>query len=178
MKLIINRLNKYFDQASQEQVEQGLSWYNSAHEQAVVLAEEFNLPLMNVVGVISALSPNNKWERNLKDAGLFLTNPSLETKVCTFMGQRKKALNILQASNLREIKAILNGRKTINFWRNIMFPDQVNDVTVDLWMYRASKLDATVKNYSIIEDAVKQASLSRDVLPHEYQAIVWSVIRN
>ena len=44
-------------------------------------------------------------------------------------------------------------------------------------MYRAAELEATKKNYALIDQATKQAAKINKVLPHEFQAVVWSVIR-
>lgn len=178
MRRLIKRLNAYYDQATDEQIRSGMSWYEQAHGHAKRLAVKHNVPLCIAAGVIAALSPNNKWERNLIDADLFLTTPDLKTKVCTFTGQRVKALDILNgARNGAEVCEILGGKKTVNFYRNIMYPDRVQEVTVDLWMFRAANLPHNAKNFALIEQAVVQASKKKNIQPHQYQAVVWSVIR-
>lgn len=178
MKRVINRLNKLYDQATPEQREHGEKWYAEANRRAQLLSDKYSVPLFKVVGVISALSPNNKWERNMIDAELFLENPSLTTKVCTFFGQRHKALDILNhAETYEQVVEILGGEKTCSFYRNIMAPSWSMSVTVDLWMYRAAKLKHSAKNYKLISEATKVAAQQKGIQPHQYQAIVWSVIR-
>ena len=174
---IEEKLASLLVQATSANYQRGIAWYEVANLHAKALADEFDLPVFKVCGVIAALSPNNKWERNLIDTRLLLANPSLETKVCTFMGQRVKALKILQASKPSEVKAILGGRKTISFYCNIYKFDTSKEVTVDLWMYRIADLKGTAKNYKLIEDAVLTSSAKHEMLPHQLQAIVWSVVR-
>ena len=177
MKMISEKLDLVFSQATPEQVETGIRWYRDAYLTALKLSRKHSIPVMRVIGVIAALSPNNKWERNIKDTESFLKSPSLETKVCTFMGQRVKALAILKANSSSEIREILSGRKTVSFFDNMLKHDQAHKVTVDLWMYRMSDLKATRRNYEAISQAVIELSAKHKVLPHQFQAIVWSVVR-
>lgn len=177
-KQIETKLVELLAQSTPENYQRGLAWYEVAHLHAQALSDEFELPLFKVCGVIAALSPNNKWERNLIDTRLFLANPSLDTKVCTFLGQRKKALRILlDASKPSEVKAILGGRKTISFYSNIYKFNTSKEVTVDLWMFRIGELKKAKKNYEVISDAVLEVSQENNMLPHQLQAIVWSVVR-
>ena len=66
------------------------TWYDDALVAAVAIAESTALPISTVVGVIAALSPNNRWERNLVDAEnvcrTFVADPesAASVKVCTY----------------------------------------------------------------------------------------------
>jgi hypothetical protein len=171
------KLKRLFNKALPEHKERGLEWYLMANIAARDLAHKFDRPLQQVVGVIAALSPNNAWERNLVDAELFLANPSLETKVCTFKQNRRKALYILMLDDVHLISDILNGRKTQSFYHNILYPYTSQAVTVDLWMYRIAGLKSGIKSYRLIEQAVLDASAELKVLPHQLQAVAWTVVR-
>src|ERR1051326_4561931 len=46
----------------------GFAWYGQAREQARSLASEFGISLKTACDVIAALSPNNRWTRNVADA--------------------------------------------------------------------------------------------------------------
>lgn len=177
MKRLINRINKLYYQATKEQHNNNVNWYAVANYHAQKLSDKFNVDMFIVVGVLAALSPNNKWQRNLIDAELFLEKPSLTTKVCTFFGQRHKALAIMQAKDVQEVRQILGGQKTQNFYENILFPHYSYAVTVDTWMYRAAKLPPSKKNFELIANAVTEAARQQQLMPHQYQAVVWSVIR-
>ena len=56
-----------FQKASQEETSHGLEWYSNAHYTCNRMAIKYDLPLRIVVGVCAALSPTNRWERNLID---------------------------------------------------------------------------------------------------------------
>lgn len=178
-------IKDYLSRASETQQVTGESWYWLAHAHAVELAEKHNVALVKVCGIIAALSPNNKWERNLYDTDLFLDKPSLDTKVCTFTANRIKALAIynLESSgdDLQDaavIMSILGGRKTRSFFDNIYHPLASLRVTVDLWMYRVFDCKASDKNYTDIELAVLEHCRDTGETPHVVQAVLWSVIRD
>jgi hypothetical protein len=122
--------------ASQADILAGLDWYKRAHKLGVRLIHAYaGLTLGQAVGVIAALSPNNKWTRNCVDAEAMIkawhvgADP-LSVKVCTFNPNKVKAAAILAltAEDLETdtIAPILNGRKVVAFYRSIMGdPDAV-----------------------------------------------------
>jgi hypothetical protein len=54
--------------AKPSEIYDGLSWYINANKDCQEIADKFKIPLHIVVGVLSALSPNNKYERNVQNA--------------------------------------------------------------------------------------------------------------
>ena len=119
--------------ASQADIEAGIEWYARAHRLASRLSDAYDLSLGQAVGVIAALSPNNRWERNCADAEAMIkawhhgSDPSL-VKVCTFNTNKAKASAILDLADPSSINiaAILNGRKVSAFFLSIMGdPDAV-----------------------------------------------------
>ena len=124
--------------ASQADILAGLDWYKRAHTLGVRLIHAYNgLTLGQAVGVIAALSPNNKWTRNCTDAEAMIkawhmgADP-MGVKVCTFNPNKAKAAAILALSDAEAtgdadaIASILNGRKVVAFYRSIMGdPDAV-----------------------------------------------------
>jgi hypothetical protein len=83
--------------ASQADIVSGLHWYQRAHDLAVKFIHEYDgLTMGQAVGVIAALSPNNKWERNCIDAEAMIKTWSIGgdynmIKVCTFNPNKRKA---------------------------------------------------------------------------------------
>jgi len=122
--------------ASQGDILAGVDWYNRAHKLGVRLIHAYDgLTLGQAVGVIAALSPNNKWVRNCVDAESMIkawhygADP-ISVKVCTYNPNKAKAAAILAltADDLETdtITEILNGRKVVAFYRSIMGdPDAV-----------------------------------------------------
>ena len=169
---------QHFNNSDEHNLNVGLSWYERAHNECLLLSQVFELPLSKVVGVVSALSPNNKWKRNLFDTWNFLDKPSLETKVCTFLTQRKKALAILNSDGSdNSILAILKGNKTCNFYNNILHYKDSDVVTVDTWAYRSVNLKQSAKNFRLTELAYKEVAQDLNLRPHQLQAVVWGVVR-
>ena len=102
------------------------TWYETARGAAIAIADATGLELDTVVGVIAALSPTNKWERNLVDAEnvcrTYVADPesAASVKVCTYGNNLKKAIKVLECEELEEIPTILNGRKITAFFHCIM----------------------------------------------------------
>lgn len=169
---------KHFESSSHHNLNEGLTWYARAFNECLLLSQVFEIPIGKVVGVLASLSPNNKWQRNIHDTWKFLEKPHLNTKVCTFKGQRRKALNILSCIGTDEsIKEILKGPKTCNFFENILHYNTSQLVTVDMWAYRSVNLEPTVKNFELTVNAYKEAATQLKLQPHQVQAVVWGVVR-
>ena len=64
-----------------------------------MIANQYGLNVETVAGVVSALSPNNKWDINIIDAENLIRAYLFEIeypKVCTFGTQRDKAIMMLE----------------------------------------------------------------------------------
>jgi hypothetical protein len=109
------------------------------HDLGVKLIHEYDgLTMGQAVGVIAALSPNNKWERNCIDAEAMIKTWAIGgdydmIKVCTFNPNKAKAVAILsldmESVDTEAIPNILNGQKVVAFYRSIM--GDKNAVCVD-----------------------------------------------
>jgi hypothetical protein len=116
----------YF-QATNLEVMNGERWYEDARFAAANLADQYSLPLHSVAGVIAALSPSNRWERNLIDAEnlckLYTMGGDLDSlKVSTYNANKTKAIQILQNHAPLDI---LGGLKVRAFFECIMGADSV-----------------------------------------------------
>jgi hypothetical protein len=123
--------------ASQADIIEGLYWYKRASDLALRFIQAYEgLTMGQAVGVIAALSPNNKWERNCIDAEAMIKTWSIggdynAIKVCTFNKNKQKAIAILSLESVdtEAIAGILNGQKVVAFYRCIM--GDKNAVCVD-----------------------------------------------
>ena len=133
--------------------------------------------------MVSALSPRNKWERNLHDTRQVLDalrhniHPE-KIKVCTFNSNKYKAFAI--GAGLREIKD--DSRKTYSFLQNIVNLDP-NYVTIDVWHLRACfgktmETGLTKKRYDDIANITIREAKKRGLFGYQYQAIIWECIRD
>ena len=175
------------DLASVAEQSEGLSWYQRANLAAVRLADQYEISIDTAAGVIAALSPRNKWERNLIDAENIIAafkaagyDACEEVKVCTFGANKKKALDILLYSATGElIKEILSGPKLQEFFACIIGED---DVCIDGHAYSIWFGDrVTLANVPSIGKKLR-AEIKKDYLAvakknnltgYEVQAITW-----
>lgn len=116
----------------------GTAWYPIAHCAALSLADAYEVTECQAIGVIAALSPRNRWERNVADAEALIaayvaggSAQALETKVCTFGANKLKAISILEAIDPTsdEVRAILSGPKLQEFYTCIL--GQHSEVCID-----------------------------------------------
>lgn len=175
---MITTLLQLFSKASSEDIDHGLRWYRDANKICVRLANKHRLPLYKVVGVLSALSPRNKWERNIKDTESVILH-GMNASVCTFNANKEKAVRILEALTPAEVETILNGRKVKSFFTNILLHDVPSTVTVDVWAMRSVGLNRAPNKtlYNQVEEAYKELGEIIGIKPHEAQAVIWSVVR-
>ena len=189
----IKNILAMYMQASPVDTQEGTVWYNNAYQICWALSDKYNLPLSTVVGVVSALSPNNKWDRNIFDAENIIHAYCMGydyPKVCTFTGNKDKAITILECEidSSENICAILKGNKTIAFFRGIYTNGQCDEITVDghafnilRGMYTSLNEVPAISNklYKAVSDAYKEAAETINNLEGtkysaaQIQAITW-----
>ncbi len=172
---------------------EGLDWYDRAFKAAKDISKVTGVNVNRVAGVIAALSPNNRWERNLTDAEtvckVFVNGDVedvMQVKVCTYKKMLEKALLILQCEDIADIPSILNGRKIRAFYECIVGYD--DSVVVDghaysIWFGERLAMKQVpnigVKLYkNIAEDYIQatqeiNAKFNMDLKPFQVQAITW-----
>jgi len=173
--------------ANASEIKHGLTWYVNANTDCMRIANTLELPLHIVVGVVSALSPNNKWERNIVNAEdlckAFINGQDMDSiKVSTYHKMKQKAWYILETMpNYDETITILNGKKIVSFFRNISGDE--TDITIDGHarnIYYNDRQGLTTPNTNIrkleyldIQKAYLRASKKLGIKAYELQAITW-----
>lgn len=170
---------------SQPPIVEGRNWYKDARKKAQEIADEHELPLHVVVGVIAALSPTNKWEKNVIDANTliacFIEGGYVEdVKVSTYNTMKMKAWSILNCMGDYEVIAkILNGPKITDFYRCIMGE---NVCVIDGHAWCIANNDRRVlqevpnigKGLRVeLQQAYKKAAEKHGIKAYEMQAITW-----
>jgi hypothetical protein len=124
-------LATYHAATTVERVE-GTEWYPTALKLCTSIAKDCGLPVATVVGVCAAISPNNKWDRNITDTENLCRAYALgldisAVKVATYNSNKAKAIAILECVDDRELHlAILSGQKVKAFYLSILGePDAV-----------------------------------------------------
>ena len=155
----------------------GVNWYASAYQFAVELAGQFDKPIYQTAGIISALSPLKSWQENKRLAILFY-----ETGIIKHTNLIKgKIYSIEKAKNINEIIKILNGRKIRSFYQNIL--GFKNVLTIDRHAANIahkkfdSKRRLTDKQYTEIENNYFKASRILNINPVLLQSITWQYFR-
>lgn len=173
-----NIINDALLKLNHDQKEQGLNWYHDINDYCKIVAEMYSLPLWKVCAILSALSPNNRFYRNVIDV-ISLIKYEEAAKVCTYNINKRKALQCLRANSFDECLALFKGRKTKSFFLNIYKPNDFDRVTVDIWMIRLFNIKGSLtdKRYRVIENIIKDYAAKVKLLPHQVQALLWIAIR-
>ena len=188
----IANIKAIFNLATPTDIADGIKWYADAQATAQRIANETELPVRIVVGVIAALSPNNRWERNIADAKAlckaYLNGDAIESvRVCCYNAMRAKAWSILdrQPETDADVITILNGQKIVSFFSNIMGHDTctidghaLNIAIGERVALTSNKTNIGVKLYRSLQaayaDAAAQVTIAgRPLKAYEMQAITW-----
>jgi hypothetical protein len=183
LREVNNNLDNYFSLATNKDIDNGIAWYKQAHYLCKDLASRYNTDLDVVAGIISALSPRNKWPQNIKDAETVLSaihtglQPE-EIKVCTFHKNKLKAYLIGKKQTSITDKSL----KTFSFVNNIAKLDP-NYITIDVWHLRAcfGRTIRTTPNRKAY-DQIRRITIAKaeecGLKGYEYQAILWNAVKN
>ena len=183
LREVNNNLDNYFSLATNKDIDNGIAWYKQAHYLCKDLASRYNTDLDVVAGIISALSPRNKWPQNIKDTETVLRaihdglQPE-EIKVCTFHKNKLKAYLIGKKQTSITDKSL----KTFSFVNNIAKLDP-NYITVDVWHLRAcfGRTIRTTPNRKAY-DQIRRITIAKaekcGLKGYEYQAILWNAVKN
>ena len=122
----VDNIISVYRMATPEEKRDGIVWYANAYADCKRIAVDCDVPIHIVVGVVAALSPNNKWDRNVTNARDliegYLNGDYVENiKVSTYNAMKNKAWSILETMPDNDnVITILNGQKITSFYQNIM----------------------------------------------------------
>jgi hypothetical protein len=171
-----------FNHASEDELKFGMAWYPYASYVAQQYANKYGVTKEVAAGVIAALSPNNRWERNLVDAENLIKGfkrGDTSVKVCTFGPNKEKAIQILSGGHIPEI---LKGPKTNAFFKCIMNPYGDN-ICIDfhaanIFEGEIGSRSLSEKEYQFIAGEYVKAAKEVNLSPPTLQAITWVTWRN
>jgi hypothetical protein len=172
---------------------EGADWYARARVAAQTINESVDLGYKRIAGVIAALSPNNRWERNLIDAEnvckVYINgdvSDVKQVKVCTYGKMLDKAIKVLECNYVEEIPNILNGQKIRAFYECII--GNSDAVVVDGHAYSiwigdrltmkkvpniGKKLYANIVADYIKATEIINSKFNANLKPYQVQAITW-----
>ena len=186
---IANNIKRWHKRASPENIEAGMTWYDDAMRFSRKLAREYKITRRSAAGVISSLSPNNKWDRTKFDAEQLISyyreggTEWEEVKICTYKKNRERAWKILTQGE----RITSDSPKIHSFAMNVgnKSPDHV---TIDKWHMRASlarprdgitltQESPTKLQYKRVEGITLDIARMHKLKGYELQAIVWVTIK-
>ena len=184
----VRNILKLYRQATQEDTINGVEWYARAERMAAWIAQDAGLPLSTVIGVMAALSPNNRWERNCRDAATMCQawqqGDNMDSfKVSCYNTMKAKAWAILDLglTDDEDILSHLNGQKIRSFYSNIRGLDEVTIDGHALNIARgkregltSDKTNMGKREYRELQAAYVRAAKRVGVKPHVLQAITWT----
>lgn len=187
----VENIKAIYQLATLTEKQDGINWYPNALEISRNLAERHQtVTPAQAIGVIAALSPRNRWERNVQDADAMIaaynaggTEQARLTKVCTFGANKEKAIKILNLAagyqGMTEVLEILSGPKLREFASCIAGLD---DVCIDghaycIWAANRTVLADVpaigVKLRREIKADYQAAADELGITPSACQAITW-----
>lgn len=177
--------------ATPEEKRDGVVWYAEALAECNRIALDYEVPLHIVVGVCAALSPNNRWERNVQNTRdmvqAYVNGDGIDSfKVSTYHTMKAKGWSILDAMPHDDagVIDILNGQKIISFFKNIMGYDgctidgHARNIAYAVREGLTGSISIGKKEYARLQDeyveAGKKVRLNgRALKAFEMQAITW-----
>lgn len=187
----VRNILKVYRRATKEDIAQGIDWYERAHIAAQDISKYTNINIRTVIGVMAALSPNNKWERNVRDAEVMCVawvngDAMSDFKVSCYNTMKAKAWSILvdELDDDEDILTRLNGQKIRSFYSNIVGLDEVtidgHALNIALGIRQGLTDDKTnmgKKQYREMQQHYVRAAKRVKVKPHVLQAITWTTWR-
>ena len=198
----VYNIKAVYNQASVEEKDDGWTWYANANKAARALSETYDVPLYCAAGVIAALSPNNKWSRNLADAETLISaylngEPVESVSVCTYHTMRAKAWSVMDLcrdhaafaeadhapddTGVDEVVRLLKGQKISSFFAGIM--GCRDECTIDgharniaygeRLSLSGSKFTIGKREYAALQMAYAQAGRDLGIPAYVLQAITW-----
>jgi hypothetical protein len=183
-----------FFNASPAELADGAQWYQRASDAATIIASRYSITADKAAAVIAALSPSNRWERNVTDAEFMCRAYVLgghtaadKVKVSTYGANKIKALRILAGESPL---GVLGGLKVRAFYRCIMGDDSAVCVDGHAYAIWAGERIATTKTPkissklydAIAADFIRAADTINSIMgvnysPAQVQAITWLAYR-
>jgi len=180
---------RIYAQATEGEREYGENWYPVAHKAAARIARTTGFTVRQIAGVLSALSPSNRWHQNIVDAERFAIaarDGKSQPSASTYPIGRAKAWDILTevVEDPEEVfTATQTSMKTHAFFLSIAGPfSSVDLVVVDghAWNIATNNRKPlgevgtiTPKRYKEASRCYVRAAMQAGVTPQAMQATCW-----
>lgn len=179
----VDKLRTVLDQALPSDVAAGLDSYRKYNRIMVKLGAHCGTTTKIAAAVFAALSPNNDYHGNLRDAHKLLAahrkgTPYAEFTVSTYGQNKLKAWRIV---NGEDPLALITANKTRSFFQNISDPEDVVPVTIDghmlnMWRGRRENLvglSFPTKLYAQVAEDARILAREHQMIPCQMQGVLW-----
>lgn len=165
--------------ATDDEFENGRSWYKVAHETAKMLADG---DVKVGAGLLAALSPQTAWWLNVELACDAYEAGTARRHTKDSCSKANKILAGLDPEDVLPME-----RKTGQFYRCILDPEDseavcidrhANDIAVGIPLGDWSRGLSTTSRYNLIADCYREAARRLEQLPSTVQAVTWVAWRN
>jgi hypothetical protein len=131
---MVARIIDTYNRALPSEIHAGERWYTEANEYAQALSAGTDLTMYQCAGIIAALSPQQAWSINKRNAARYVA-ARLECERLHTDAQMAKCAAIVSLSDgsYQNVARCLNGPKESAFYRNVAGDHSVP--TVDRWAF-------------------------------------------
>lgn len=179
---MVENILRVYNDASPEDVLDGMEWYPKALNTCRRLAELTSYDEQQIAGVMAIMSPGMVWDENETAPGRVLDLHMNGVPATEWSGFSTYPHNLFKAESvLNGDLTAVKGSKVTNFYLNILGYDRY--VTVDRWACRIALANPKLpgkysvpsgeKAYNKIADAYKAAAGIADLPNSMVQAITW-----
>jgi hypothetical protein len=178
----MNNFEKVYLQSTDIEKTMGLHWYEDQHNYLKEMANYFDVPFKIVCGITAVLSPSISWQSNVNltyDLLRFRGHIPAHIKKPCYKINLTKAIKIYKN---KRVFPYLSGPKVTQFYLNLLNPFDDNSITVDTFMIacyhdlsdrKQVQPYTREKSINFLKSEIKVLSEKYDLLPLQFQAIVW-----
>jgi len=171
-EIIKDNILEIYNQATLQEHSEGRGWYSSALSFCEEVSKDVKLPIMNIAGLVAAISPQTEWSINKEWTKLYFKGNYKQNGV-----QNEKCHKIKKAKSFSEIMGILHGPKTKNFFGSILYPEDKHFVVIDSHMLKVLSglyIDTcTPYQYNKLKTIFKEVSTELNTTPASLQSVCW-----
>jgi len=171
-----------YAEATPQEMQEGMAWYDQAHEIVRDLATKHDMPIEVVAGAMAALSPRVRWSSNIKDTKALLdawAKGETDVPLTAFRRNQEKAVAIIEGQSTEP----LSGDKVCSFAKCIADPGHPDEVVIDTHAYNAWAGDRVIcggkgprvagKRYKAVAEDYRLLAKIMGTSPSQAQAVVW-----
>lgn len=179
----VDNLKRTLNRADRFDIEAGLDSYRKYNRIMAAMAARTGVTPRIAAAVFAALSPNNDYHGNLRDAHTLLSAARQgaqigDFSVSTYGNNKRKAWRIVHGEDPLEL---IVAKKTRSFFLNIADPNDPEPVTIDGHMYNVWRcqrenlvgLRWRTKHYDEIAEGIRNLAGQEGFVPCQLQGILW-----